>query len=89
MRGTRADSRAPLAYGAARAVCDGPGPHLSPTPRSIPLGKPNYQREKRQKELDRQRKKEEKRQRKLDRTAARTDPPTDTDPTTPDTPPSA
>jgi hypothetical protein len=50
------------------------------------LPKPNYRHEKRQKELNRQRKKEEKLQRKLDRANTRSESPDAAEPAAPDMP---
>lgn len=58
---------------------------LQPHPRSVPLPKRNFGFEKRQKELNKQRKREEKQQRKLDRAATPTEERIE-DPLTLDTP---
>jgi hypothetical protein len=52
-------------------------------PRSVALPRNTYGREKRQKELNRQRKREEKQQRKLDRAAARAEQPDPAEPGAP------
>jgi hypothetical protein len=77
----------PLPYVGVTTSADGSAPTSSVRPNgSVPLPKHTYRREKREKELNRQRKREEKQQRKLDRAAARAENPDAAEPATPGAP---